>query len=126
MNSRFLQPVQILSRAEMVSSLGYLSQVSVAVIGDFCLDVYWTIDRSASEISLETGLKTEPVRLQRYAPGGAGNVVMNLAALGVRQVYPVGVLGNDPFGGELSLHISYFDLKRVFLVLGSRIFPVAG
>jgi rfaE bifunctional protein kinase chain/domain len=101
MNSRFLQPVQILSRAEMVSSLGYLSQVSVAVIGDFCLDVYWTIDRSASEISLETGLKTEPVRLQRYAPGGAGNVVMNLAALGVRQVYPVGVLGNDPFGGEL-------------------------
>jgi len=85
----------------MVSTLDNLSQVSVAVIGDFCLDVYWTIDRSASEISLETGLKTEPVRLQRYAPGGAGNVVMNLAALGVQQVYPVGVLGNDPFGDEL-------------------------
>jgi rfaE bifunctional protein kinase chain/domain len=101
MESRVLQPFQILSRAEMVSTLDNLSQVSVAVIGDFCLDVYWTIDRSASEISLETGLKTEPVRLQRYSPGGAGNVVMNLAALGVRQVYPVGVLGNDPFGGEL-------------------------
>jgi len=26
---------------------------------------------------------------------------MNLVALGVQQVYPVGVLGNDPFGGEL-------------------------
>jgi rfaE bifunctional protein kinase chain/domain len=101
MESRLLQSVQILSRAEMVSTLDKLSQVSVAVIGDFCLDVYWTIDRSASEISLETGLGTEPVRLQRYSPGGAGNVVMNLAALGVRQVYPVGVLGNDPFGGEL-------------------------
>jgi rfaE bifunctional protein kinase chain/domain len=101
MESRFLQPFPILSRAEMVSTLNNLSQVSVAVIGDFCLDVYWTIDRSASEISLETGLKTDPVRLQRYAPGGAGNVVMNLATLGVRQVYPVGVLGNDPFGGEL-------------------------
>jgi rfaE bifunctional protein kinase chain/domain len=85
----------------MVSTLDNLSQVSVAVIGDFCLDVYWTIDRSASEISLETGLETEPVRRQRYAPGGAGNVVMNLAALGVQQVYPVGVLGNDPFGDEL-------------------------
>src|SRR5208282_6035486 len=95
MESRFLQPFQILSRAEMVSTLDNLSQVSVAVIGDFCLDFYWMIDRSASEISLETGLKTEPVRLQRYAPGGAGNVVMNLAALGVQQVYPVGILGND-------------------------------
>jgi rfaE bifunctional protein kinase chain/domain len=101
MESRLLKPFPILSRAEIVSTLDNLSQVSVAVIGDFCLDVYWTIDRSASEMSLETGLKTEPVRVQRYAPGGAGNVVMNLAALGVRQVYPVGVLGNDPFGGEL-------------------------
>jgi rfaE bifunctional protein kinase chain/domain len=101
MESRRFQPCQILSRAEMVATLDNLSQVSVAVIGDFCLDVYWTIDRSASEISLETGLKTEPVRRQRYAPGGAGNVVMNLAALGVRQVYACGILGNDPFGGEL-------------------------
>ena len=31
-----------------------------------CLDVYWTIDRSTSEVSVETGLKTEPVRAQRY------------------------------------------------------------
>jgi len=101
METPILQPFQILSRAQMVAILDKLSRVSVAVIGDFCLDVYWTIDRSASEISLETGLKTEPVRNQRYAPGGAGNVIMNLAALGVRQVYPVGVLGNDPFGVEL-------------------------
>lgn len=101
METPILQPFQILSRAQMVAILDKLSRVSVAVIGDFCLDVYWTIDRSASEISLETGLKTEPVRSQRYAPGGAGNVIMNLAALGVRQVYPVGVLGNDPFGVEL-------------------------
>jgi rfaE bifunctional protein kinase chain/domain len=101
MNSRPLQPFQILSRPEIVSTLEKLSPASVAVIGDFCLDVYWTIDRSASELSVETGLRTEPVRLQRYSAGGAGNVVMNLLALGVRQVYPVGVLGNDPFGGEL-------------------------
>jgi rfaE bifunctional protein kinase chain/domain len=101
MKSPFLQPVQIPSRPEIASNLNNLAKVSVAVVGDFCLDVYWTIDRSASEISLETGLKTEPVKQQRYAPGGAGNVVMNLAALGVQQVYPVGVLGNDPFGSEL-------------------------
>jgi len=101
MKSQSILPFKIFSRPEIISTLENLSQVSVAVIGDFCLDVYWTIDRSASELSLETGLKTEPVRHQRYSAGGAGNVVMNLLALGVQQVYPVGVLGNDPFGCEL-------------------------
>ena len=116
MDHRLLQPCQNLSHAQMVSTLENLSQVSVAVIGDFCLDVYWMIDRSASEISLETGRKTEPVRLQRYAPGGAGNVVMNLAALGVRQVYPVGVLGNDPFGAELRRLLNSPQVNRDGLI----------
>ena len=71
------------------------------MLGDFCLDVYWPIDRSVSQISIETGLPTEPVHSQRYSPGGAGNVVFNLLALGVRRIFPVGVLGNDPFGREL-------------------------
>jgi bifunctional ADP-heptose synthase (sugar kinase/adenylyltransferase) len=43
----------------MVSTLDHLPQVKVAVVGDFCLDIYWAIDRSASEISVETGLTTE-------------------------------------------------------------------
>ena len=101
MKPHSLPPFNPFTRQEIVSTLNNLSRVSVAVLGDFCLDIYWIIDRSISEISIETGLKTEPVRLQRYAPGGAGNVVMNLVALGVQQVYPVGVLGNDPFGREL-------------------------
>ena len=85
------------------SLLGRFSSASVAVVGDFCLDAYWTLDRSASEISVETGLRTETIRQQRYSPGGAGNVVMNLIALGIGRVYPVGVLGNDPFGRELRI-----------------------
>ena len=101
MKSAPIQPLNFLTRPEIASTLANLSRVSVAVIGDFCLDIYWVIDRSASETSIETGLQTEPVRLQRYAPGGAGNVVMNLVALGVQQVYAVGVLGYDPFGCEL-------------------------
>ncbi|MDD5200860.1 MAG: PfkB family carbohydrate kinase [Terrimicrobiaceae bacterium] len=96
-----LQPFDILSRSEIAAALDNLSRASVAVLGDFCLDVYWTIDRTASEISVETGLPTEPVRSQHYSPGGAGNVVMNLLALGVQQIFPVGVLGDDPFGHEL-------------------------
>ncbi|WP_082662159.1 PfkB family carbohydrate kinase [Terracidiphilus gabretensis] len=88
---------------EISSILDSIPSVSAAVIGDFCLDIYWAIDRSASELSIETGLNTEPVSHQRYSPGGAGNVVMNLLALGVETVYPVGVLGEDPFGRELRL-----------------------
>ena len=96
-----LQTYYTLGRQEISSILDKLSGVSVAILGDFCLDIYWAIDRSASKLSVETGLKTEPVRQERYSPGGAGNVVMNLLTLGVKEIYPIGVLGNDPFGHEL-------------------------
>ena len=101
MKSHHLKPFEHLTRQEIAATLDNLSHASVGVLGDFCLDVYWTIDRATSEISVETGLRTEPVRTQRYAPGGAGNVVMNLLTLGVQQIYPLGVVGDDPFGWEL-------------------------
>ncbi len=78
-----------------------LSQIRIAVLGDFCLDVYWPIDMTAGEISLETGKPTYPVREQRYSLGGAGNVVANLSDLGVGSLYACGVLGADPFGTRL-------------------------
>lgn len=99
---RSLPPFNSLTYPEIAATLDGLSRATVAVLGDFCLDVYWPIDRAASEISVETGLPTEPVRSQRYSPGGAGNIVMNLLALGVHRIYPIGVLGDDPFGRELS------------------------
>ena len=73
----------------------------LAVIGDFCLDAYWFVDRSKSEISVETGRPTEPVLIQKYSPGGAGNVVNNLAAMGIGDIRAFGVVGNDPFGSEM-------------------------
>jgi len=75
--------------------------VKIAVIGDFCLDSYWFIDESKSEISVETGQPTRPVSEQRYSLGGAGNVTNNLAAMGVRDVRAFGVIGSDPFGNEM-------------------------
>ncbi len=73
----------------------------IGVIGDFCLDAYWDLDPSFSEISIETGLPTRAVRKQRYSLGGAGNVANNLAAMGVGRVAAFGVLGDDPFGREM-------------------------
>jgi len=78
-----------------------IRRARVAVFGDFCLDAYWQIDPALAEISLETGKRTLPVREQRYSPGGAGNIVANLAALGVDRVCAVGVIGDDLFGQEL-------------------------
>ena len=72
----------------------------VAVLGDFCLDVYWFADASRGELSVETGLKTRPVQRQCYSLGGAGNVVANLVALGCCNVSALGVLGDDPWGRE--------------------------
>ena len=85
----------------MNAVLDAISRVRIGVIGDFCVDAYWTLDDSASEPSIETGLPTRPVRRQRYTPGGAGTIVNNLRALGVREVRVFGVRGDDPWGREL-------------------------
>ncbi len=78
-----------------------VSAVKIAVLGDFCLDAYWFIDESKSEISIETGQKTRPVKEQRYSLGGAGNVTSNLAAMGVKDIRAFGVIGSDPYGTEM-------------------------
>ena len=78
-----------------------IESVKIAVLGDFCLDAYWFIDESKSEISIETGQMTRPVKQQRYSLGGAGNVSNNITSLGVQDVRAFGVIGPDPFGTEM-------------------------
>lgn len=83
-------------------ALSRVSEARVAVIGDFCLDAYWHLDTQGPAItSLETGLPIRFVRRQSYGLGGAGNVAANLIDLGVKHVHAIGMLGNDPWSGEL-------------------------
>lgn len=81
--------------------LSKFENVKVAVYGDFCLDVYWDMDPEGSEVSVETGLQAESVSIQNYSPGGAGNIVSNVAALNPKEIKVIGVVGNDIFGKEL-------------------------
>ena len=81
--------------------LNDISNVKIAVLGDFCLDAYWFIDEAMSEISVETNQATRPVSQQRYSLGGAGNVTNNLAAMKIRDIRAFGVIGTDPFGAEM-------------------------
>ncbi|QGY47021.1 HAD family hydrolase [Maribellus comscasis] len=90
-----------MNKEQLQTVLKDISAVKIAVIGDFCLDAYWFVDESKSEISIETGQMTRPVKQQRYSLGGAGNVTNNLTAMGVKDVRAFGVLGADPFGTEM-------------------------
>lgn len=75
--------------------LDNIKSVTVAVIGDICLDAYWTADMKKSRLSRETPHYPLPVVNERYSLGGGGNVVSNVAALNVKKVIPVSVIGDD-------------------------------
>jgi len=81
--------------------LAKICNTRIAVYGDFCLDVYWMMDPRGSEVSVETGLQAQAVNEQNYTPGGAANIVANLAALEPAEIRLIGVMGNDIFGREL-------------------------
>lgn len=81
--------------------LDRIPELCIGIVGDFCADVYLTIDATASEISLETGLPTNPVAEQRFSLGGASNVAANLSSMGVKEVLAFGVVGNDMHGTQL-------------------------
>jgi rfaE bifunctional protein kinase chain/domain len=81
---------------------GGYARLRLAVVGDFCLDRYLEIDPARRETSLETGLPVHNVVSVRAQPGGAGTIVNNLAALGIGMILPVGFVGEDGEGYELS------------------------
>lgn len=85
----------------MKYDLTRLGKGRIAVIGDFCLDVYWHADMTKSELSRETPHFPLPIVQERLSPGGAGNVVMNLLALEPKSVTAIGVFGDDWRGGAL-------------------------
>ena len=89
----------------------------IAVIGDFCLDVYWFVNEIASEKSLETGLSTFPVEIQEYSLGGAGNIVNNLHALGCRDLQAFGVIGKDLWGEKLIEKLNEINVNSLGMII---------
>lgn len=70
----------------------------VAVIGDMMLDVYlWG---NVTRISPEAPVPIIGIRKRTSCPGGAANVMRNLALLGAR-VHAFGVTGDDEAAGEV-------------------------
>ncbi|MGK9221270.1 D-glycero-beta-D-manno-heptose 1-phosphate adenylyltransferase [Microbacterium sp. SA156] len=67
----------------------------VTVIGDFLLDGWWS--GGISRLAREAPAPVVEVAERAWAPGGAANTAMNLAALGAR-VSAVGLIGTDHAG----------------------------
>lgn len=81
-----------------------VKNVSIGVLGDVCLDIYWIADMTRSKLSRETPHFPLPIVQERITPGAAGNVVMNMKDLGANTVYVLSAVGHD-WRGRLLLDI---------------------
>ncbi|MEM2455549.1 MAG: sugar kinase, partial [Candidatus Bathyarchaeia archaeon] len=70
-----------LKRSRLIEILESFKDLSVMVIGDFALDVYWYADMTRSELSRETPRYTRPIVRETYSPGASGNISWNLKDL---------------------------------------------
>ncbi|MCE2851071.1 MAG: PfkB family carbohydrate kinase [Chloroflexaceae bacterium] len=88
----------------------------IVVCGDFFLDRYLWVDPARAEISIETGHTAHQVTHQTFAPGAAGTVAANLAALGAK-VICVGVIGDDGDGLLLRQGLHHINANDSLLVV---------
>lgn len=77
-----------------------IKNLRVLVIGDIILDKYYFTD--VKRISPEAPVPIARFNSEKNILGGAGNVALNLKAIGVEKVYSVGVIGADQSGSDIS------------------------
>ena len=89
------------------------TQLKIAVIGDVMLDTYWWghVDR----ISPEAPVPVVAVSKKEQRIGGAGNVALNIAALGAA-VSMISVLGKDEDGEQLAQLLQQNKINTKYLV----------
>ena len=85
--------------AELAEAIPRLSRASVLVVGDAMLDRY--VYGSVARISPEAPVPVLEVYRELALPGGAGNLVRNLTALGAAVAF-VSVVGDDQAGSDLT------------------------
>src|SRR5579872_5416056 len=76
----------------MKNQLPDFSKASILVIGDLMLDRYWFGD--AARISPEAPVPIINIKQIDERPGGAGNVALNISALGIKTTL-IGITGTD-------------------------------
>jgi len=105
--------------AELADLIPRLARRSVLVVGDLMLDRY--IFGAVSRISPEAPVPVLCVERELALPGGAGNVLRNLTALGAACAF-ISVVGDDLTGSDLtSLIGGQANVEPWLLVQGGRI-----
>jgi len=84
------------------------SKVRILVVGDLMLDRYWYGD--TARISPEAPVPVVKVQDVKERPGGAGNVALNLAALGAR-VSLLAITGDDAAADTLHEMLRVSDVE---------------
>jgi len=103
--------------------LAGIPKLTIGVLGDLFLDRYLDIDAALTEPSIETGLDAYQVVCVRSYPGAAGTVISNLAALGVKHIEPISVVGDDGEWHELNNALADLDLyneRQIYTCAGRR------
>lgn len=83
-----------LTEKRLYEILDKIKSVKAVLLGDMCLDVYWSCDMTKSVLSRETPHFPLPVTEERMAPGAGGNALNNMATLS-EKVSAIGVIGDD-------------------------------
>jgi D-beta-D-heptose 7-phosphate kinase/D-beta-D-heptose 1-phosphate adenosyltransferase len=84
---------------ELAAAVRRLARASVLVVGDVMLDRY--VFGDVERVSPEAPVPVLTVQRELAVPGGAGNVVRNLGALGAAVAF-VSVVGDDQAGSDLT------------------------
>lgn len=87
-------------------------EANVLVVGDVMLDRYW--HGAANRVSPEAPVPVVKVGNQEDRPGGAGNVALNIAALGSAASL-IGVVGKDDTGRDLQSRLTAAGVYCDFL-----------
>lgn len=87
-----------MNKERLVEIISNFRKVKMAVVGDLMLDDY--IIGNVERISPEAPVPVVSVKEERFVLGGAGNVINNLATLGVK-TFCYGVIGDDSEGDRL-------------------------
>src|SRR3954464_4240200 len=96
--------------ASLLKRFGHLKAL---VVGDLMLDHFlWG---TVSRISPEAPVPVVEVSRETEMPGGAGNVAVNMAALGA-EVHVVGVMGNDRAADRLLTLFQRFPIHAESVV----------
>jgi D-beta-D-heptose 7-phosphate kinase/D-beta-D-heptose 1-phosphate adenosyltransferase len=103
---------------DLAAAVRRLAHTSVLVIGDVMLDRYTYGE--VTRISQEAPVPVLTIDREVALPGGAGNVVRNLTALGAATAF-ISVVGDDQAGSDLTgLVGGQLNVEPWLLVQGSR------